>query len=149
DRERRPLYWNAAYQHYAGLRPRQLAQAVGEGRCCYDLFAMEVCQTMCLGRRAFATSRTVRLDEIRARRGDGEELNLIVTATPIAGEMVVETYRDVTADARIQRKYKLLLQREREAKGQLEQKVQERTLALEKANEEIRHAQAQLIHQEK
>jgi len=149
DANRRPLYWNAAYQQYSGLRPRQLEQAADEGRCCFHVFPIEVCETLCLGRRALTTGRPVRMDEIRARRGDGEEIVLIVTATPIENHMVIETYRDVTADARIQRKYKVLLERERTAKDLLEAKVQERTQQLERANDELKRTQAQLIHQEK
>ncbi|HJZ88019.1 MAG TPA: ATP-binding protein [Polyangia bacterium] len=151
DSDRRPLYWNTAYQQYTGLRPRQLAQMAEDerGKCCYHLFPIEVCESMCLGRKAFELGRPVRMDEIHARRADGEELTLIVTATPIPGHMVIETYRDVTADARIQNKYKLLLEHERQAKELLEQKVAERTVALERINEELKRAQAQLIHQEK
>src|SRR5512132_3128609 len=113
DADLRPLYWNSAYTQYSGLRPRQLEQAAEEGRCCHHVFPIEVCETLCLGKRALLTGRPVRMDEIRARRGDGEEIVLIVTATPIENHMVIETYRDVTADARIQRKYKVLLERER------------------------------------
>src|SRR5215471_4435868 len=149
DQDRRPLYWNAAYQQYSGLRARQLEQAAEQGRCCFQMFPIEVCETLCLGKRALSTGRPVRMDEIRARRGDGEEIVLIVTATPIQDHMVVETYRDVTADARIQRKYKVLLERERSAKDMLEAKVQERTQQLERANDELKRTQAQLIHQEK
>ena len=74
DGERRLLYWNSAYQQYTGLRPRQLLRAAEAGTCCFETFPIEVCQTLCLGHRALTTARTVRMDEIRARRGDGEEL---------------------------------------------------------------------------
>src|SRR5262245_62296185 len=70
DADRHPLYWNAAYQQYSGLRPRQLEQAAEQARCCFQVFPIEVCETMCLGRRALQTGRPVRMDEIRARRGD-------------------------------------------------------------------------------
>jgi signal transduction histidine kinase len=69
-----------------------------------------------------------------------------VTAVPLEladGEkLVIETYRDVTADVRIQRRLKVALEHERRAKGNLEEKVRERTA-------ELRAAQAQLVHQEK
>jgi signal transduction histidine kinase len=82
------------------------------------------------------------MDEIRARRADGQELTLIVTATPLEGGNVIETYRDVTADARIQSKYKMLLEKERHQKEILEQTVRART-------EELNRTQSQLVHQEK
>src|SRR5262249_1667510 len=52
DENRRPLYWNAAYEAYTGLRPRALEQAASGGRCCHHVFPIEVCETMCLGKRA-------------------------------------------------------------------------------------------------
>ncbi|MBI4511699.1 MAG: histidine kinase, partial [Deltaproteobacteria bacterium] len=89
-------------------------------------------------------------DEIRATRGsDGEELTLVVTSSPLPGGLLVESYRDVTADVRIQRKYKVLLDHERRAKEILEKTVRERTEELRAANEELKRTQAQLIHQEK
>src|SRR5688500_13816599 len=73
-------------------------------------------------------------------------MTFIVAAVPVTlgnGTMVIiETYRDVTADVRIQRRLKGLLERERQAKQNLEEIVRERT-------QELRAAQATLVHQEK
>lgn len=149
DSERRILYYNQAYQNASGKRGRSLAIAAESQRRCYEIFPLEICETSCLGCRAREVGRPLRLDEIRATRGDGEELTLIVTAVPLADGRILETYRDVTADVRIQRKYKMLLEHERRAKEILEKTVRERTEELSAANEEIRRTQAQLIHQEK
>jgi PAS domain S-box-containing protein len=150
DGERRILYYNPAYQAASGMRGRQLAQAAAEGKHCYEVFPLEICETNCLGCQARDTGRSLRVDEIRARRGsDGEELTLIVSAVPLPGGMIVETYRDVTADVRIQRKYRALLDLERRAKEILEEAVRDKTAELRAANEEIKRTQAQLIHQEK
>jgi len=146
DADRRILYYNRAYEASTGLRGRQLAQRVAAGDRCYDVFPLEICKTDCLGCKARDVGRALRLDEIRAVRGDGEELTFIVAAVPVkldSGDtVVIETYRDVTADVRIQRRLKVLLERERRAKENLEEVVRERT-------EELRQAQAQLVHQEK
>jgi PAS domain S-box-containing protein len=150
DHDRRILYYNPAYQAASGMRGRQLAQAAAEGKRCYEVFPLEICQTDCLGCSARDSNRPLRVDEIRARRGsDGEELTLIVSAVPLPGGMIVETYRDVTADVRIQRKYRALLDLERRAKEILEEAVRDKTAELRAANEEIKRTQAQLIHQEK
>lgn len=150
DDDRRILYYNSAYQNASGMRGRSLAQAAADGKHCYEVFPLEICQTACIGCRARDSGRALRVDEIRAKRGsDGEELVLIVSAMPLPGGYIVETYRDVTADVRIQRKYKVLLDHERRAKEILEEAVREKTAELRAANEEIRRAQAQLIHQEK
>jgi PAS domain S-box-containing protein len=146
DTDRRILYYNRAYEASTGLRGRQLAQKVAAGARCYEVFPLEICQTDCVGCRARDVGRAVRVDEIKAMRGDGEELTFIVAAVPVTlhdGTMVIiETYRDVTADVRIQRRLKGLLERERQAKQNLEEVVLQRT-------QELRAAHATLVHQEK
>jgi len=146
DTDRRILFYNRAYEASTGLRGRQLAQKVAAGARCYEVFPLEVCQTACVGCRARDVGRAVRVDEIKAMRGDGEELTFIVAAVPVTlldgTTVIIETYRDVTADVRIQRRLKGLLERERQAKQNLEEIVRERT-------QELRAAQATLVHQEK
>ncbi|MCB9563071.1 MAG: PAS domain-containing protein [Kofleriaceae bacterium] len=146
DRDRRVLYYNRAYEASTGLRGRQLAQKVAAGAHCYEVFPLEICQHDCLGCKARDAGRALRVDEIKAVRGDGEELTFIVAAVPVSlGDgvnVIIETYRDVTADVRIQRRLKVLLERERQAKQSLEEVVRERT-------QELRQAQASLVHQEK
>jgi PAS domain S-box-containing protein len=146
DPERHILYYNRAYEASTGLRGRQLAQKVAAGAHCYEVFPLEICQHDCLGCKARDVGRSLRVDEIKAVRGDGEEMTFIVAAVPVVledGQMVIiETYRDVTADVRIQRRLKVLLERERQAKQNLEEIVRERT-------QELRQAQATLVHQEK
>jgi signal transduction histidine kinase len=142
DRDRRILYYNRAYEAACRLRGRELATRVAEGARCYELFAFEVCESACVGCRARDAGRPVRVDEIRAERADGEELTFIVTAVPLGEHYIVESYRDVTAEMRIQRRLKVLLETERRAKGDLEEMVEERT-------RELRQAQAQLVLQEK
>lgn len=145
DGDRRVRHFNPAYQALTGLRGRQLAERVSGGARCYELFKLDVCEHGCVGCLARDGGRRVRVDEIGAVRGDGEAMTCIVTAVPIEADgerLVVETYRDVTADVRIQRRLKIALEHERRAKGSLEEKVRERTA-------ELRAAQAQLVHQEK
>jgi two-component system NtrC family sensor kinase len=88
-------------------------------------------------RRAVAAGKPLRMHEIHAKRGDGEDLTLIVTSTPLGSGLVLETYRDVTAESRVQRKYHALLARERGAKEDLERKVLERTEALRRAQDQL------------
>ena len=125
-----------------GLRGRQLLKRVQEGARCFDIFPLEICERACIGCKARDSQRSLRVDEISAVRADGEEMTFIVNAVPLAGKYIIETYRDVTGLVRIQRRLKVLLQRERRAKENLEETVVERT-------RELRVAQAQLVHQEK
>jgi signal transduction histidine kinase len=152
DAERRVLWFNSAYQVASGSRGRELAEAVEEGRRCYEIFPLDVCASACVGCRARDLDRPLRVEMVGAVRGDGETLTLAVTAAPIhaeGGTLIVESYRDLTADVRIQRKYHALLGQERRAKEQLAAEVQARTTELVAAGEELQRTHAQLIHQEK
>jgi two-component system NtrC family sensor kinase len=142
DRHRRVLYYNRAYEAIGALRGRALAERVAAGARCWEIFELDICQTDCVGCRAREAERPLRVDEIRAVRGDGEDLTFIVTAAPLPGDLIVETYRDVTAEVRVQRRLKVLLEQERKEKVDLEEVVAERT-------RELRQAQAQLVLQEK
>lgn len=143
DAERRILYYNPAYQVLSGLRGRQLSQKVKAGARCFEIFPLEICENQCLGCKARDADRALRVHEIKATRGgDGEEMTFIVAAVPIGDGVVIETYRDVTVDVRIQRRLKVLLEGERRQKELLEEKVKE-------ATQELRQAQAVLVHHEK
>ena len=144
DESRRILYYNRAYEELSaqrGLRGRELKERVLGGAHCFEIFPLEVCAHACVGCRSRDVGRPLRVDEIRAQDTD-EELTFIVTAVCLDNGYIIETYRDVTADVRIQRRLKILLERERQAKVILEEEVAERT-------RELRQAQAQLVLQEK
>ncbi len=149
DRHRNILRFNPAYQVFAGRRLRSLQLAAARGLTCCDVAGLEVCDHRCVAMEALELGVAVRLDEIAARPIHGGDRTLIVTAIPLDDELVVETYRDVTADARIQRRYRTLLSAEKRAKETLEQEVAERTAELSDANDELRRAQTMLVHQEK
>src|SRR5581483_7096678 len=137
DQEHRVLYRNPAYDAYTGRRPREVASLAESGTPCHALFNLEICAESCIMKRALSAGKPLRMHEIHARRGDGEELTLIVTSTPLGDGLTLETYRDVTAESRVQRKYHALLSRERGAKEELERKVSERTEALKRAQDQL------------
>ncbi len=137
DQQHRVLYRNPAYDAYTGRRPREVAALAQSGTPCHQLFNLEICQSNCIMKRAVEVGKPLRMHEIKAKRGDGEDLTLIVTSTPLGGGLIVETYRDVTAESRVQRKYHALLAHERVAKEDLERKVNERTEALRRAQDQL------------
>ena len=149
DADRRILYYNPAYEVVSGNRGRAMQAMAEQGKRCYEVFPLEICETACVGCRARELGRPLRVEMVSARRGDGEDLTLAVTSAPLSGGMIVETYRDITADVRIQRKYKGLLEHERRVKETLEDEVRARTEDLRRAGEELKRTHAQLIHQEK
>jgi signal transduction histidine kinase len=133
----RVLYRNPSYDAYTGRRPREVALLADGGTPCHALFNLEICERECLMKRSADAQKPLRMHEVHARRGDGEELTLIVTATPLGDGLTLETYRDVTAESRVQRKYHTLLARERSAKEELERRVSERTEALKRAQDQL------------
>lgn len=158
DPEFRPLAWNTPYMQAVGLRPRTFAKTVREKhKHCCDLLHLEICENQCLAKQCFEGNRSLRLDEIKgASRLISEPLETtwIVSAIPLHGEKdrvaaVLEIYRDVTAEARIQTRYKALLEQERRRAEILEELVKERTADLEASLEELRNTRAQLVQSEK
>jgi two-component system, NtrC family, sensor kinase len=141
DRDRRILSYNRAYANASGLRGPKLRQRVADGARCYEIFPLEICASACVGCDARALGKALRVDEIRAAPGGEDARTFIVTAFPL-GDYLIESYRDVTADVRIQRRLKVLLARERDAKAELQREVEAQT-------RELRKAQAQLVHHEK
>jgi len=137
DDQHRVLYRNPSYDAYTGRRPREVQSLAQAGTPCHALFNLEICAKQCLARSALAAAKPLRMHEVHARRGDGEELTLIVTSTPLGDGLTLETYRDVTAESRVQRKYHALLARERNAKEELERMVDERTEALRRAQDQL------------
>ena len=64
DAERRILYFNRSYQVVSGSGGRALAQAVAEGRRCFEVFPLDVCQTACVGCRAAELGRPLRVEMV-------------------------------------------------------------------------------------
>jgi signal transduction histidine kinase len=141
DRDRKIVFYNRAYEAAARLKGRALRSAVEQGARCFEVMPLEICEKACVGCRARDVGRPLRVDEIKATRGDGEPMTFIVAATPI-GDHIIETYRDVTAEVRIQRRLRELLEAERRQKVDLEETVARRT-------KELQAVHTQLILQEK
>lgn len=141
DSERRILYYNRAYESLAKLKGRKLRAAVDGGAKCFEVLPLSICESACVGCLALKKQRPLRVDEIEGI-GHSEPMTFIVTAVPTSDGRIIETYRDVTADVRNQRRLKELLRREREMNVTLEEKVRDRT-------EELEFAHAQLVLQEK
>ncbi len=124
------------------------------GSFCRDSVNLEICESSCVVQQVMASGASVRFDEVKGKSRNGEELNLIVSGIPIKDESgkvvnILEIHRDVTDEAHIHDKYKVLLDKEKRAKEELERLVDERTKELRKANEDLKRAESQLVHSEK
>lgn len=154
DRELRPLMWNEPYVKLTTLSETSFNDAVRERRC-HNLFTLDVCATNCLARRAFDSGRFVRTPDVRGFvLGEPENRTLIVSTIPVSDEDgaivgALETYRDVTAEARIRERYSALLEKERRRAESLEQAVATRTTELQESLHELTETRAQLVRREK
>jgi len=137
DLDLRVLHYNANMLELAGLRPRELRRAGAQGMC-HTHLQLETCNHPkgCVAKRAIAKRRYLRVDEVGCViRSNGDSLRLIVLAVPLLNDQgepyaVLEQFRDVTAESRMQEHYKNLLKKEREQKERLAVEVhQQATLA--------------------
>jgi signal transduction histidine kinase len=157
DQDLRLLGWNRQYARLAGLSERDLRRRQHVGMC-HEHFHLDSCEVGgCVAQRAVRLGRSIRVDEVRAR---DSELRLIVTAVPLGranGDVtgktesvaVVETYRDVSAESRMQARYKELLKLERARSEALEDQVRMRTSELESTIAQLKQTRVQLVQSEK
>jgi diguanylate cyclase (GGDEF)-like protein/PAS domain S-box-containing protein len=146
DRDLQILHVNAAYLRLAGLRPRDVA-----GRdlreMCHRHFELESCAEGCVSRRAMESRRTCRVDEVRSTR---LPLRVIAVSMPLFDEAgaawgAIESYRDVTAESRMQENYRRLLEQERAKTEVAEAEVVRKNAELEQANHNLRVALKEVL----
>jgi diguanylate cyclase (GGDEF)-like protein/PAS domain S-box-containing protein len=135
------LYFNTHFLRLSGLRRRALVGKSIRG-ICHTHFQLDACAERCVALRALEQGRTVRVDEVSS---GAFALRLNVVAVPLfddAGEVfaVMEHYRDVTAEGRLQENYRRLLGQERAQKELLAAEVARQTIELEAANKSLRAA---------
>ncbi len=159
DADHRVLHFNDAYARLVGRSRLRLKQHVAEGARCSDLLPLNVCKSACVACRATDAGMSIRIDRVSLAEplvptasvatviSDVQELQ--VTATPLGGGLVLETYRDTTAEARLHARWREAMRLERERKTELEHLVASRTADLVRANEELVRTQGHLVQQEK
>ncbi|MEO6954684.1 MAG: ATP-binding protein [Polyangia bacterium] len=159
DADHRVLHFNDAYARLVGRSRLQLKRRVADGARCSDLLPLSLCENACVGCRAVDSRLPIRVDRVSLREklpihGSMAELvpevqELQVSATPLAGGLLLETYRDTTAESRLHARWREAIRKEREQNAELERVVDARTSELVRANEELRRTQSHLVQQEK
>ena len=159
DAEHRVVHFNDGYARLVGLSRLRLRQRIAEGARCSDLVPLTVCKSACVGCRALDGKVPLRVDRVglvtpvdasdsvATMVNDVHELQ--VAATPLGDGIVLETYRDTTAESRLHTRWREAIRRERERKAELEEIVALRTADLVRANDELRKTQGHLVQQEK
>jgi diguanylate cyclase (GGDEF)-like protein len=91
--------------------------------------------------RCFEKAKPCTQAEVEVQHGDGEsgvyQLNFVPVVHLDKVLAVVLVYRSVTDEVRLQREYRIMLEKEKKRGDELERMVQERTKKLEKALEEV------------
>jgi signal transduction histidine kinase len=159
DAEHRVLHFNDAYARLVGVSRLRLQKKIAEGAKCSDLTPLSVCKSGCVGCRAVDSKVPIRVDRVGLEEpmdpnssvaslvSDVQELQ--VAATPLGEGIVLETYRDTTAESRLHARWREAIRRERERGAELEELVAKRTADLVRSNEELKRTQAHLVQQEK
>ncbi len=141
DRSLRYVANNRALVEMLGVRPRVLEQIFAGSGSPFDHFGNA--NATQLAEQAMAEQRLIRLHEVDFATPSGENRTAIVTFMPIIDQArkeaigVIFIARDVSAEARMQRHYNDLLAQERARGDELERRVRERTLDLERALSEV------------
>jgi PAS domain S-box-containing protein len=136
------LAFNRPLADMVGLRVREM-QRERPRAICHERLGLETCKRECLAHRAFRTGKAVREHQISGNNGRV----VVVAEVPLqvaSGErrVVLETFRDVTAETRMQQRFKGLLQLERDQNERLQEEVAKRTA-------ELTHTRNHLIQMEK
>jgi diguanylate cyclase (GGDEF)-like protein len=146
DRELRLIYYNHSFTKLSELPVRELRKR-GWQAMCHAHFRLESCaREGCIALRAFELRRSIRVDEVESAR---DNKKFIITAIPLIDQdgslsYVIEKYRDVTAEHRMQENYKKLLEREVERNKILQKEVERRTEELSRANSALKQALEQV-----
>lgn len=143
DEQDRIVALNAAFHQ---LFPRAIARNLKSMTCCEAVSLPTREGDRCL-RRLCVSGGPFRLSEIDAEVG-GQKLRLVISAVPLAfapekvGALIV--LRDVTADARVQARYRELVDGMERQRRELEERLEARTRDLLSANEELNRLEREL-----
>jgi diguanylate cyclase (GGDEF)-like protein/PAS domain S-box-containing protein len=140
DRELAMVAYNTRYQELTGLRRRSLEAMLAGGSGPLDL--VSVARGEELARACMAGRRPIHLAEVAVACVSGSDLTAYVSFVPVTGSDgevvgVIEILRDVSDEARVQARYRELLDMARLRAENLEREVEKRTQELSAALEEV------------
>lgn len=151
DREHNILDFNGAFY---SLFPRQVARRLKKMKCC-EALKLDICEERCLGLEAMKKGQSLRYDEVAGIIAEsGEALRLIGSATALSdaqGRTVAALviYRNVTDVAKVQAKYKSMLEEAGSERQVLQERLQARTRELLEANALANRLEQALMQQRK
>ena len=142
DLELGHLSHSAAYAAMVGMRSRALVRSLDAGARVFDLLGSTGNDDEERARACLESRKAQQFAEVSVVNANGERLTAYVTFNPIvdaAGEVLglIQSFRDVSAEARVQKRYRDLLEQERLRGDELERRVEQRTMDLRAALDEV------------
>ena len=146
--QQRLMYCNQTFVDLCGLRPRAVRRLIATGARLTDVLVLEGGPTVQrIAQRAAELGQSLGASSVRGRviADATTDLVLTVTASPIdsideLGPAVVVTFRNGTAEHRVQVKYQRLLTLKRKHAEELESRVRQRTRELAQTQDELLQA---------
>jgi diguanylate cyclase (GGDEF)-like protein len=142
DRDLRPLAYNQRFLELTGLRRRQIDERLSAVASPMELVADAGALERQHAAACVSSGKPIRLAEIEVRAASGDRVTVHMTFIPVLaldGRAVglIEILRDVSADARVQARYRELLAAQRLRAEHLEREVEKRTGELTAALEQV------------
>lgn len=142
DQELEVVGLSNAYATLSGLKPRQLKRALEEGSSSFDLVSGDASRERQHARSCMQSKKAMHFAEEPVSNQKGDELTVYLTFLPVLGEDdeavgVIQSFRDVSAEARVQSRYRELLEKERSRAENLEREVATRTRELREALDQV------------
>ncbi len=119
DLDFRALYYNSPYIKLSGMRPRALQRTLDKGTSSFEIIGNDPELDAQIAGDAVRLARAVHLAQTVVTNMEGSEYTGTLSFIPVLGPFgdvlaVVETFRDESAENRMQKHYKTLLAYERE-----------------------------------
>lgn len=142
DRGLAPLGYNLRWQELTGLRHRALEARLAAGESPFDLVSREGGGDLDTARTCLGAGRPLHLVEVQLENTVGTRYTAQVSFMPVMGPGgqpvgVIHVVRDVSDEARVQARYRELLDQARLRAENLEREVEKRTQELSAALEAV------------
>ena len=141
DRDLAMVAYSPSYPALAGLRRRQFVHAIRDGASTFDFVGADPDEARRVAQTCLKNRKAMHFAEEVVQNQHGDELTVILSYLPVLDEDeaigVIQSFRDVSAEARMQGRYRKLLVQERIRAENLEREGDKRTQELSSALEEV------------
>ena len=143
DKNFAPVAFSPSYATLAGLRIRQLRKRIAQGASVFEILGTDPRKDQENALSSLNSKRAMQFAEEAVHNAELNEFTCYISYMPVIdpandeAQGVIQTFRDVSAEARMQFRYKELLEEERHQKQRLEDEVLARTKDLSEALEQV------------